>query len=414
MSLLLADFRSTVLDAEFDSAAEFDMSHDFDLLIRAGRVVCPASGFDAPGGVAVRAGRIVAFGGDVSGTARETLDFPDAVLLPGLVDLHAHPAREGSKYGVDPDVEFLPRGVTTALSQGDAGADNWRRYRETTIEACRARVRLAINLSKRGESMQGGCFENMDDVDAEACIAAIEDGGDLIWGIAVNVSEIACGANDPREIVRRANRARALTLRPLLYGMRRPDDWAFEEQLFHLRTGDVVTYCFRSEPFGIVQGGRVHPAVRKARERGVLFDVGHGIQSFDFRVAEAALADGFPPDTISSDSYLRHVGTNPPHDLPRVMSKLMAVGMPEADAFAAVTSHPAAALGLSDEVGTLKVGACADLVVLKWNENAAPLTDVHGATRPGGCWEPALTIGAGEIICPAKAEYTQTRGTEGN
>ena len=99
-------------------------THAYDLLVHAGRVVCPATGLDGPGAVAVRGDRIVAVNDQIDGTAQETLDFPDAMLLPGLVDMHAHPAREGSKYGVDPDVHFLSRGVTTVLSQGDAGAGN--------------------------------------------------------------------------------------------------------------------------------------------------------------------------------------------------------------------------------------------------------------------------------------------------
>ena len=370
---------------------------DFDLLIRAGRLVCPATGLDGPGAVAVCGDRIEAAGPDVRGSAQESLDFPDALLLPGLVDLHAHPACEGSKFGVDPDVEFLPRGVTTVLSQGDAGASNWQRYRETTIQASRTRVRLAINLSAPGESTPGGCFENLDDVDAEACIEAIEDGGDLIWGIAVNVSNFCCGDTDPRQVMGRALEAAERTGRPLLFGLRQPSDWSFDEQLELLRPGDVVTYCFRSEPFGIVSGGRIHPAVREARERGVLFDVGHGMGSLDFNIAEAALADGFPPDTISTDQYARHVGSQPQHDLPRTMSKLLAAGMPESDVFAAVTDRPARVLGLEGEVGTLASGACADVAVLKWNENAAPLVDVNGVERPGGCWESILTVRGGQL-----------------
>ena len=88
----------------------------YDLLVRARRIVCPATGLETSGAVAVVGDRIVAVGSDVDGPAKQTLDFPDETLLPGLVDLHAHPARSGSKYGVDPDVEFLPRGVTTVMS----------------------------------------------------------------------------------------------------------------------------------------------------------------------------------------------------------------------------------------------------------------------------------------------------------
>ena len=124
----------------------------YDLLIRAGRVFCADTGLDGPGVVAVRGDRIVAAGPDVNGTSRLTLDYPDALLLPGLVDVHAHPARGGSRFGVDPDTHFLPYGVTTCLSQGDAGALNWPAYREAVIRGSRTRVRLALHLSKCGES----------------------------------------------------------------------------------------------------------------------------------------------------------------------------------------------------------------------------------------------------------------------
>ena len=130
----------------------------------------------------------------------------------------------------------------------------------------------------------------------------------------------------------------------------------------------------------------------------MLFDIGHGMTSFDFKVAEAAIADGFLPDTISTDQYVRHVGSKPPHDLLRTLSKLLASGMSEADAFARVTKRPAEILGLAGEVGTLASGASADLCIARWNADALPLVDVAGNSRPGGCYEPVLTIRAGEVI----------------
>ncbi len=125
--------------------------------------------------------------------------------------------------------------------------------------------------------------------------------------------------------------------KPLLYGMRNPPDWPIAEQLAMLRPGDVVTYIFRDDEWSIVGGdGRVLPEVRQARERGVLFDACHGMNSFSFRVAAAAIADGFLPDTISTDQYARHVGSRPQHDLPRTMSKFVAAGMSERDVLARV------------------------------------------------------------------------------
>ena len=87
----------------------------------------------------------------------------------------------------------------------------------------------------------------------------------------------------------------------------RPTSGRSPDQLDLLRRGDVLTYCFRSSVQSVVSDGRVIDAAWRARERGVLFDIGHGMASFDFDVAEAALADDFPPDTISTDFYRRHL-----------------------------------------------------------------------------------------------------------
>jgi dihydroorotase len=373
----------------------------YDLLIRAGRVFCADLGLDGPGAVAVAGDRIVAAGADVEGTAKEEIEFPDGVLLPGLVDLHTHPAPSDWKYGIDPDIEILPRGVTTILSQGDSGATDWPFYRDNIILGSRTRVRLAISVAVGGEraSVHTPAFANIDDLNVNAAVAAIEDGGDLIWGVSVNASVNACGESDPRLVMRRAMEIADRTGRPILFGNRwDPYDWPIAEQLDLLRPDDVLTYCFHTGPDGIVENGKVIDAARRARERGVKFDVGHGMASFDFLTVEAAIADGFLPDSISTDQYKRHVGSSPQHDLPRTISKLLASGMSEKDAFPRATLRPAQVLGMANEIGTLRPGACADLVVLQWDADAAPLVDVAGNSRPGGCYEAMLTVRAGELV----------------
>jgi dihydroorotase len=380
----------------------------FDLLIHAGRVACPATGLDGPGTVAIVGDRIAAVGPGIDGPAREVLRLPDAVVLPGLVDLHAHPARGESRYGVDPDVHLLPFGTTTVLAQGEAGALNLARYHDVVINRSLTRIRLAINVSRRGEATPGGCCEAREDVDGTACAgavrAAVRSGDRAIWGIAVNVSRNTCGRTDPRTVMAEALAAARETGLPLLFGARRDDDWALGEQLALLRAGDVLTYCFTDCPEGLLTGGRVRDEVWAARERGVLFDVGHGMASFSFKVAEEAVAEGFLPDAISTDRYQRHLGLSPRHDLPRTLSKLLAVGVTERDAFARVTTRPAAILGLGGEVGTLAPGTCADLVALAWNPDAPPLRDTNGAERPGGAWEPVLTVRAGTVVRPPSGD----------
>ena len=369
-----------------------------DLLIRAGRVVCPASGIDGPGAVAIRGDRIIEVGRDLTGNGPQVIDDPAAILLPGLIDLHAHPAKSGSMFGVDPVGHVLARGTTTVLSQGDAGASNFEAYLRDTIEPSRTEIVVAINLSSAGEVGPGGCCERLELIDVAACLSAVEKYRRHIWGIAVNVSHNCCGPTDPREVLRRGLSVAQETGLPLLYGMRRPEDWPLDDQLRHLRPGDVVTYCFRRTPHRIVQNGRVLDCVRAARERGILFDIGHGRGSFDFVTAETAIRDGFLPDTISTDLQRGHVGQTPIHDLPLVMSKLRAASMQERDVFAAVTSRPAAILGQSHEIGSLQVGSRADLTLLRWLGESASLVDVHGNERCGGRWEAIATIREGELM----------------
>ncbi len=357
-------------------------------IIRAGRVVCPLRGIDAPGQVVVRDSKIVAVeaGTDLSAAeAGELLDFPDGILLPGLIDLHAHPAVANSVFGVPPDEHMLPNGVTTVMSQGDAGADNIDDYVAQTVQLSRTRVLLGINLSRIGESTQQGCFENPDDADVSACVDAVVRHSETVRAISVNASHHACGVTDPREMLRRGLLAAAETGLPLLYGMRRPEGWPLAEQLALLRSGDIVTYCFRREPHCIVQNGQVLDCFKEARRRGVLFDVGHGTASFSFDVAEAAIRDGFLPDTISTDLQARHLPMEPVHSLLLTMSKLLAAGMGEADVLRAATVTPARLLGLAASVACLQAGASADLVVLQRLESSQ-IEDAYQRSRSGPVW----------------------------
>ena len=369
-----------------------------DLLIRAGRTFCAVSELDGPGAVAVRDGRIVASGPDVAGATRETLEFPDGLLLPGLVDLHAHPGLGDSKYGIHPDEYLLPRGTTTVMSQGDAGALNWDRYHRDIVQGSSTRVRMALNLAASGESGPSGCFEDLDDADVDACVRAIEAQPRGIWGISLNTSLLCCGDTNPDDVWARGLEVADRTGLPFLFGTRREPDRSLDDQLAALRPGDVVTYCFHGRAEGLLENGRVRDSVWAARERGVLFDLGHGIASFSFETAETAIADGFYPDSLSSDFYRRHLGVEPIHDMPRTLSKLIAVGMPGSEAFARATSKPAEILRLQDEIGSLSPGSCADLAVLRWVPDAPVHCDSLGVERPGGCFEPTLTVRAGRVF----------------
>ena len=229
------------------------------------------------------------------------------------------------------------------------------------------------------------------------------DAGDpqLIWGIAMNTSTSI--RLDPHAVMERGPQAAEESGTPFLFGTRMQQDWPLDEQLPLLRPGDVVTYCFNSLAEGAVEAGRLRRSVCEARERGVLFDIGHSMASFSYAVAERAIGEGFLPDTISSDQYLRHVGSQPQHDLALTMSKVIAAGMSERDAVERVTVVPARLLGLEGEVGTLAPGSCADLVVLH-EQPHTPLVDVEGAERIGTLRQAGLVVRAGQVMAERQEE----------
>jgi len=366
-------------------------------VITADRVFCADTGLDGPGGVEVQNGKIVASWDNITRRNDDAGHFPNCLLLPGLVDLHAHPGLSTWRYGIDPDTEILTRGTTTILSQGDAGAHTWPLFLKNFIEGSKTRVKLAISPSVKGELEDRGCFVNLNEIDVDACVRTIEEGNEHIWGVAANLTEKACGDNDPREVMRRTLEIAERTRRPILYGPRRePSDWPLAEQLSLLRPGDVFTYCFHSGAESIVTDGEVVDSVWKARERGVLFDVGHGTGTEDMGVGPVAIANGFLPDTISSDVYNKHLGWNPPHDLASTLSRMIAIGIPETEALRQSTLRPAEILGMAGQIGTLAPGADADLAVFRWSD-PVPLARVNGDVQYGPCLKNMLTVRAGQM-----------------
>ena len=372
-----------------------------DLIIEAGRVFCAKNGIDGPGSVAIKGGKIVAVNEQMTADTPNILKFPDSVILPGFVDLHTHPSPPNWKYGIDPDPLILTRGTTTILSQGDAGANNWSRYKKDVVNKSDISILMALSPAINGEEYDGPVYNNFEELDVKACVETVKQDEKLIWGIAVNVADSCCGGYDPRVIMDKVLEIASETNKPILYGVRwDPFDWSIDDQLDLLRPNDLVTYSFHIGPGGLAPSGKVETAVWKAKDKGILFDIGHGMSSFNFEVAETAISEGFLPDTISTDFYFKHATSSPRHDIPRTISKLIAAGMNETEAFERSTIKPAQVLGLSESIGSLCVGSIADLAVIQWNRDAAPLIDVDGNGRPGGCWEPVITVKNGKVIRP--------------
>jgi dihydroorotase len=301
-------------------------------------------------------------------------------VTPGLVDVHTHLFPGVSHYGIEPDAHCLARGVTTAVDAGSSGAQTFPGLRRYVIERSRTRILAFLNIAVQGMiSRLVGELEDIRWASPGQAIACARENPDLIVGIKVRLGRQMAG-NDPAPALRLAREAADALGLPLMVhviDMRPPLEWL----LPYLGPGDLVTHCFHGNEGGILTAsGRVLPAAVAARERGVLFDVGHGEGSFAYHVARSALAQGFPPDTISSDLHAHNVA-GPVFDQAVTLSKLLHLGMPLEDVIRAATSTPAAAVHREASIGALAAGRDADVSVFELREGSWPLPDAAGATE---------------------------------
>jgi dihydroorotase len=381
----------------------------YDIVLRGGRVIDPANGVDARMDVAVTGGRIVAVKADILATqAGRVLDVAGLYVVPGLVDLHAHVfGYEGS---LVPDETALPAGTTTIVDAGGSGWRTFDEFRRTVMGHSKTRVLALINIV--GKGMVGEPYESdIEDMDPARTAEAITRNKDAIVGIkTAHFAKAGWAAIDRAvEAGRRANV-------PVMV-----DDKIFtnsgrttkEELLDHLRPGDIHTHMYNDRQIELIDRftGKVEPWMTEARRRGVFFDVGHGGGSFLWPVAARAVAQGFVPDTISTDLHKGSVGIQQ-SDMPNVMSKMMLLGMSFQEVLVRSTVNPAKEIGRYPDLGTLGVGRVADIAVLEEQSGVFAFKDAWPARRLGTKrLECVLTVRGGKVVYERRSGTTAAAGT---
>lgn len=371
----------------------------FDVLLKGGRVLDPAQGIDATLDIGAKHGRIAAVEADLpTDDAWLVLDVADHFVTPGLIDLHAHLYWGGTDLGVLPDPMCLTAGVTTAADAGSAGWANFTGFRHFIIGQARTRAFAFVNISSIGiTDMRVGENLNLQYCGVEDAIKTIEANRDVAIGVKVRVAKPICGPNG-LEPLRRAAAVRDATGTRMMVHIS-DSEQHMSEILPILKPGDIITHCFTGRGRLILDQQRrtVLPEVRAAQQNGIAFDVGHGQGSFSFAVARDALADGFLPDTISTD--LHNYSSNATAvSLPDVMSKFLYLGRDVPDVVARTTRNAAAAIDMGDSLGHLRVGGVADIAALRVETGPYPMLDAEGNTRTGDQHlEATYTIRAGEV-----------------
>ena len=353
----------------------------FDLILKGGHLVDPAQGFDNVTDIGFKNGKVLEICKDIhkkNGT--KVVDVTGCVVTPGLIDLHTHVYWGGTSLGIDSEDFCRKSAVTTAIDTGSAGPGNFSGFRNHVIEKSAVNILAFLHISHAGifafsNRVMVGESENMKMMDPLTAIAIIEANKDHIVGVKVRLGKRTSGDNGIFPLAIAKEVADKTNLPIMVHIDEAPP--SYSEVLDQMRPNDILTHCFRPSPNSPVdKTGTILPAVLKARKKGVLFDVGHGMGSFCFKVAQIMIRKKFYPDTISSDIHAMCID-GPAHDLVTTLSKFLNLGMSFYEVINSCTWNAAKALN-RPELGNLKIGSKADVSILKVEKGKFEFFDVNG------------------------------------
>jgi dihydroorotase len=378
----------------------------FDLVIKGGDALDPSQSLRGRRDIGIRYGLIEAVEAEIpAAKAVRVLDAGGKLVTPGLIDLHCHVFPYGSAAGIPAD-ELIPyQCTTTCVSAGDAGANNFAAFRRYIVAQTRTRLYAFVHIANIGLApFPVTELPTIDYADVDAAAKTVAANSDMVIGIKVRMSENVINKLG-LEPLRRAISAceSAGTGGKVMVHIGGVETRELMSVILDtMRPGDVLTHSYTGAPnltgvfTNIVQDGRLIAAALAAKKRGVIFDVGHGGASFDYTVAEAAIAQGCPPDTISSDIHVVSGNTPGMPYLPWVMSKFMALGFTLDQVVAMATINPAKVIGRIPKLGTLQVGAPGDVAIMELIEGPVSFVDTRNNTRDGRAYlRPVQTVTAG-------------------
>ena len=381
------------------------MPQKLDLLLKGGHVIDPANEVDGVRDIGIKHGRIAQVEERIDiDEADKFIDVSNLVVAPGLIDMHVHAYhtrlhKEGNTVGsLNADAHFLKEGVTTCVDTGTAGADEMDHFRESVIDKAKTRILAYVNIAAPGIGDHEQTVANFDVKKAAEAASAHDD-------VVVGIKTAHYWTNDPFDAehppwasVDASVEAGELCMMPVMVDFwPRPPERPYADLILkHLRPGDIHTHVFARQ-FPIVDDeGKVYDYMREARTRGIHFDLGHGAASFWYRNAVPALADRFPPDSISTDLHMGNINGHV-HSMLDTMSKCLAMGMPLQEVIYRSTVTPARALR-RPHLGNLSIGAEADLVVLGVLQGNFHYRDCGWGLLAGDFrLEAALTLRAGQV-----------------
>ncbi|MEX0280786.1 MAG: amidohydrolase family protein [Arenibacterium sp.] len=348
------------------------------LILKGGRIFDPANRRDEIGDIGFNADRI-----EMPRQA-ETVDVSGCLVTPGLIDLHTHVYWGGTSLGVDPDLYARKTAATTLVDAGSAGPGNYAGFMTHVVRPANVRVLAYIHVSFAGiyafdDRVMVGESHDLRLMAAREAVQAAQDFPDETIGIKVRLGALASGPSGIQPLDIALDVADRTGL-PLMVHIDEPPP-SYGEVVDRLRPGDILTHCFRPFPNAPCLGdGTVREEIRAARERGVYFDIGHGMASFSWDTVDTMAKQGFWPDVISSDVH-KLCADGPAHDNLITMTKLLAAGMSLEDIIVATSAAPAQALRRASDLGSLEEGRIGEASVIRLSEEPVTLVDAEGVSR---------------------------------
>ena len=376
MLMTRRQFVSSAAGAAVGAGATGLRAAPYDLVVRGGRVIDPSLGIDGVRDVAIAGGRIAAVEPSIAAGDARVIDARGRFVVPGLIDVHTHYAREAEGPRV-----CLEDGVTAWVDAGSAGADAIA-GQVAVARAAPQQGRLLVNIGRAG-ILPGGDTMDLGVADVAAARDAIARHRDYVVGVKARLSRNV--AADDVEVLRRAQQAASTFDLPVMIHMGQTVS-PLSTLLALLKPGDVVTHMFAPPPNAIVgDDGRIRPEVLEARRRGIRFDVANGrVGHLRWDTFDQILQSGFLPDTISTDGSTTSRNVPGVVDLANVMSKFLDAGMSLAQVVACVTVNASRVFPHLNDRGTLHVGARADLALLELRIGRFAFIDNYENVRAGG------------------------------
>jgi dihydroorotase len=355
----------------------------YDLVLKGGHVIDPKNRINGRMDVAIADGKIARLAADIPASeAKKLVNVAGLTVTPGLIDIHVHvyPRPDVKEVQNDSNVQVdahsFRSGVTTVVDAGTSGWRNFPDFKARVIDKARTRVLALLNISAGG--MGTGKEDELAELDAEAAAGTAKAHKGVIVGF-----KSAHFGGPGWESIEAAVKAGKEADVPVMvdFGYLNAIRNLPTLLLDKLRPGDIYTHCYSGHREELLENGKVNPAMFTGRKRGIIFDVGFGAGSFYWYVAVPAMQQGFPPDSISTDLHSGSMNAGM-KTMVNSMASILNLGSSLDQVVAMSTWNPARQIKRTD-LGTLDVGAEADVAVLRVDKGEFGFIDSAGAMNSG-------------------------------